>query len=111
MGQSATTVAEREKEKFPSQPIPNPKGVHEVGSSSSHQHEEAKSVMTLRRGKLFDNKVEVPTRKTSEPTSSNPVSSKDSSPNDPEESDPLAYIPKAPFPQRLTKGKERDFNR
>ena len=73
MGQLATTVAEREKGKFLSQPIPNPKGVHEVGWSSSHQHEEAKSIMTLRKGKLFDNKVEVQTRKTSEPTSSNPT--------------------------------------
>ena len=80
--------------------------MHEVGSSSSHQHEEAKSVMTLRRGKLFDNKVEVQTRKTSEPTSSDPVPSQDSSPNDLEESGPPAYIPKAPFPQRLTKVKK-----
>ncbi|KAH9801696.1 hypothetical protein KPL71_001121 [Citrus sinensis] len=106
LGQLATTVAEREKGKFPNQPIPNPKGVHEVGSSSSHQYEEAKSVMTLRRGKLFDNKVEVQTRKTSEPTSSDPVPSQDSSPNDLEESGPPAYIPKAPFPQRLTKIKK-----
>ncbi|KAH9705608.1 hypothetical protein KPL70_011947 [Citrus sinensis] len=106
LGQLATTVAEREKGKFPSQPIPNPKGVHEVGSSSSHQHEEAKSVMTLRRGKLFDNKVDVQTRKTSEPTSSDPVPSQDSSPNDLEESGPPTYIPKAPFPQRLTKVKK-----
>ncbi|KAH9723597.1 hypothetical protein KPL70_007175 [Citrus sinensis] len=107
LGQLATTVAEREKGKFPGQPIPNPKGVHEVGSSSSHQHEEAKSVMTLRRGKLFDNKVEVQTRKTYEPTSSDLVPSQDPSPNDPEESGPPAYIPKAPFPQRLTKAKKR----
>ena len=63
--------------------------------------------MTLTRGKLFDNKVEVPTRKTSEPASSDPVSSQDSSPNDLEESDLPAYIPKAPFPQRLTKVKKR----
>ncbi|XP_052297265.1 uncharacterized protein LOC127902397 [Citrus sinensis] len=106
LGQLATTVAEREKGKFPSQPIPNPKGVHEVGSSSSHQQEEAKSVMTLRRGKLFDNEVEVQTRKTSEPTSSDPVPSRDSSPNDLKESGPPAYIPKAHFPQRLTKVKK-----
>ena len=91
-------MAEREKGKFSSQPVPNPKRVHEVGSSSSYLHEEAKSIMTLRRGKLFDNKVEVRTRKTSEPISSNPVPSQDSSPNDSEESDPPAYIPKAHFP-------------
>ena len=75
LDQLTTTAAEREKRKFSSQPIPNSKGVHEVGSSSSHQHEEAKSIMTLRRAKLFDNKVKVQTRKTSEPTSLDPVPS------------------------------------
>ena len=39
LGQLATTVAEREKRKFPSQPVLNPKGVHGGRSSSSHQHE------------------------------------------------------------------------
>ncbi|XP_024038426.1 uncharacterized protein LOC112097419 [Citrus clementina] len=63
--------------------------------------------MTLRRGKLFDNKVEVQTRKTSEPTSANSVSSQDSSPNDQEESGPPAYISEAHFPQRLTKVKKK----
>ena len=81
--------------------------MHEVGSSSSHQHEEAKSVMTLRRGKLFDNKVEVQTKKTSKPTSSDLVPLQDPSPNDPEESGMPAYIPKAHFSQRLTKVKKR----
>ena len=82
MGQLATTVAKREKGKFPNQLVSNPKGVHKVGSSSSHQHEEAKSIMTLRKGKLFDNKVDVRTRKTSKPTSSDLVLSQDSSTND-----------------------------
>ena len=68
-----------------------------VGSSLSHQHEEAKSIVTLRREKLFDNKVEVRIRRTSELTSLDPVPSQDSSPNDPEESDPPAYIPKLFF--------------
>ena len=62
--------------------------------------------MSLRRGKLFDNKVEVRTRKTSEPTSSDPVPSQDSSLNDLEESVPPTYIPKASFPQRLEKIKK-----
>ena len=100
MDQLANIVVEREKRKFPSQPVSNPKGVHEVGSSSIHQHEEAKSIMTLRKGKLFDNKVEIRTRKTSKPTSSDPVLSQDLSANDPKESDPPAYILKAFFPQR-----------
>ena len=101
MGQLVTTAVEREKGKFSSQLILNPKRVHEVG----------KYVMTLRKGKLFDNKVELQTRKTSEPTSSNPVPLQNSSPNDQEESGPPAYTPKAPFPQRLAKVKKKGLQR
>ena len=36
-----------EKGKFPSQPVPNPKEVHEVSTSSPQQHGEVKAVMTL----------------------------------------------------------------
>ena len=36
-----------EKGKFPSQPVPNPKGVHEASTSSPQQHGEVKVVMTL----------------------------------------------------------------
>ena len=49
-----------EKGKFPSQPVPNPKGVHEASTSSRQQQEEVKVVMTLRKGKEVDNKVEMP---------------------------------------------------
>ncbi|KAL6506252.1 hypothetical protein OROGR_024433 [Orobanche gracilis] len=35
IGQLATTLAEREKGKFPSQPTPNPKGQYEVNSSNA----------------------------------------------------------------------------
>ena len=66
--------------------------------------------MTLRIGKLFDNKVEVLTTKTSESAFSNLVPSQDSSPNDLEESGLAAYIPQAPFPSKVSKGKGRDFN-
>ena len=52
-----------EKGKFPSQPVPNPKGVHEVSTSSPQQHGEVKAVMTLRKGKEVDNKVEMPVTK------------------------------------------------
>ena len=45
-----------EKGKFPSQPVPNPKGVHEASTSSPQQHGEVKAVMTLRKGKEVDNK-------------------------------------------------------
>ena len=36
-----------EKGKFPSQPVPNPKGVHEASTSSPQQHGEVKAVMTF----------------------------------------------------------------
>ena len=36
-----------EKGKFPSQPVPNLKGVHEASTSSPQQHGEVKAVMTL----------------------------------------------------------------
>ena len=57
LGQLATVV---EKEKFPSQLIPNPKGQFEIGSSSISDKEEAKSITTLRLGKTFDNNVKMP---------------------------------------------------
>ena len=62
--------------------------------------------MTLRRGKLFDNKLKIQTRKKYEPTFSDPIPSQDSSPNDLGESGQPTYISKAPFPQRLTKVKK-----
>ncbi|KAK9208817.1 hypothetical protein WN944_001178 [Citrus x changshan-huyou] len=49
-----------EKGKFPSQSVPDPKGVHEESTTSSQHREEVKAVMTLRKGKEFDNKVEMP---------------------------------------------------
>ena len=52
-----------EKGKFPSQPVPNPKGVHEVSTSSPQQHREVKAVMTLRKRKEIDNKMEMPVTK------------------------------------------------
>ncbi|KAL5543353.1 hypothetical protein UlMin_007137 [Ulmus minor] len=51
LGQLATAVGEREKGKFPSQPIPNPKGQYQVGSSNPN--EEVKSITTLRSGKII----------------------------------------------------------
>ena len=48
-----------EKGKFPSQPVPNTKGVHEASTSSPQQYGEVKAVMTFRKGKEVDNKVEI----------------------------------------------------
>ena len=58
-----TLVMTVEKCKFLSQPVPNSKGVHEVSTSSPQHHEEVKAVMTLRKGKEVDNKVEMPVTK------------------------------------------------
>lgn len=53
-----------EKRKFLSKPVPNPKGVHEVSTSSSQQHKEIKAIMTLRKGKEVNNKIDIPVKKT-----------------------------------------------
>ena len=41
----------RERGRFPSQTLPNPKGVHEVSSSSNSGMDEVKAIITLRSGK------------------------------------------------------------
>ncbi|KAH9686257.1 hypothetical protein KPL70_014303 [Citrus sinensis] len=82
------------KGKFPSQRVPNPKGVHEASTSSPQQHREVKAVMTLRKGKEADNKVEMPVTKENQIV---PVSVEDSSPEEKEETNPREYIPKAPL--------------
>ena len=41
----------KERGRFPSQTVPNPKGIHEVGSSCNSGMEEVKAVITLRSGK------------------------------------------------------------
>ena len=58
MGQLATSLSEREKGKFPNQPIANPKGQFDIGASS--HHEQAKAITTLRSGKTIDNHIDDP---------------------------------------------------
>ena len=41
----------QEKGRFPSQTLPNPKGVHEIGSSSNSRMDELNAIITLRSGK------------------------------------------------------------
>ena len=43
--------------RFPSQALPNPKGVHEVGSSSNSGLDEVKSIITLRSGREMEQPV------------------------------------------------------
>ena len=55
----------RERGRFPSQTLPNPKGVHEVGSSSNLGMDEVKAIITLRSGR----EIEQPVPKAVETTS------------------------------------------
>ena len=91
MGQLASVVGEREKGKFLNQPIPNPKGQYEVGSSANPK-EEVKSVTTLRSGKVIDNHVHMPeNEEQSQLESQNNDSSK-------KKREEIPYAPKAPIP-------------
>ena len=44
----------QERGRFPSQSLPNPKGIHEVGSSNNSGMDEVKAIITLRSGKEVD---------------------------------------------------------
>ena len=62
----------QEKGRFPSQTLPNPKGVHEIGTSSSSRLDEVKAIITLRSGKEIEQLVpmtaqETETEKEAEP--------------------------------------------
>ena len=54
----------QERGRFPSQTLPNPKGVHEVGSSSNSGMDEVKSIITLRSGKEVDQPMPKPVEET-----------------------------------------------
>ena len=47
----------QERGRFPSQTLPNPKGVHEVGSSSNTEMDEVKAIITLRSGREIEQPV------------------------------------------------------
>ena len=47
----------QEKGRFPSQTLPNPKGVYEIGSSSNSRMDEVKAIITLRSGKEIEQPV------------------------------------------------------
>jgi hypothetical protein len=59
IGQIANQVGERERGKFPSQPMLNPKGqfVNASSFSSTHGQEHVQEITTLRSGKQVDNEV------------------------------------------------------
>ena len=83
-----------EKGKFPSQPVPNSKGVHEVSTNSPQQRGEVKAVMTLWKWKEVDSKVEMSVTKTNQILF---VHAEDSSSEAKEKTNPQEYVPKALF--------------
>ena len=50
----------QERGRFSSQTLPNPKGIHEVGSSNSSGMDEVKAIITLRSGKEVDQPMPKP---------------------------------------------------
>ena len=54
----------QERGRFPSQTLPNPKGIHEVGSSSNSGMNEVKAIITLRIGKEVDQPMPKPVEET-----------------------------------------------
>jgi hypothetical protein len=118
-------VGEREKGKFPSQPVPNPKGQYGINNSSSstHDQEHVQSITTLRSGRQIDNQVKTPESEKTDTTQSShddhlhdkekDIATPISIPlpvQDPSSSQPIAasptvrnFVPKAPFPQRLAR--------
>ena len=86
----------QEKGRFPSQTLPNPKGIHEVGSGM----DEVKSIITLRSGKEVDQPLPKPVEK-----------SRQEKKMQPEhvllEDDTMKYRIPPPFPQAL-RGKKKE---
>ena len=50
----------QERGRFSSQTLPNPKGIHEVGSSNNSGMDEVKAIITLRSGKEVDQPMPKP---------------------------------------------------
>ena len=88
-----------ERGRFPSQTLPNPKGIHEVGSSNNSGMDEVKSIITLRSGKEVDQPMPKPVEE-----------SRQGEKLQPEhillEEDSMKYRIPPPFPQAL-RGKKK----
>jgi hypothetical protein len=117
MGQLANHLGERDKGKFPSQAVNNPKA---CGNSSNQEHVQA--IVTLRSGKRVDNKVVNPEedaeeeekKEEEEEEKKEEEEQKEEEGDNQEEGDaepstvtpvvkepPRALVPKAPYPERL----------
>ena len=90
----------QERGRFPSQTLPNPKGVHEVSSSSNSGLDEVKSIITLRSGREIKKPVPKAAEETCKEKEAEPkrvIISEDSMKH---------YMP-PPFPQAL-RGKKKN---
>ncbi|KAI3472902.1 hypothetical protein Pfo_031201 [Paulownia fortunei] len=101
----AASLRTHEKDKFPSQPQPNPSTQCHVSSSGENTVNEANSVTTLRNEKVIDKTIH-PNEKVSNP----PPEMKNGNSLDNEgkfeegkceNNEKEKYLPPAPFPQRL----------
>jgi hypothetical protein len=114
IGQIASHLGEREKGKFPSQPVPNPKALTiENSSNFSHGHEQVQSIVTLRSGGQVDNKVGqeeedlvMPQSKESGRDKEGEVEPSRAIPT--VEDPPRSFVPKAPYPERLRASKKKN---
>ena len=89
----------QERGRFPSQKLPNPKGVHEVGSSSNSGLDEVKSIITLRSGREIEHLVPKAVEETSKEKEAEPervIISEDS----------MKHCMPPPFPQALRSKKK-----
>jgi hypothetical protein len=106
MGQLANHLGERDKGKLPSQAVNNPKACS-IGNSSNQEH--VQEIVTLRSGKIVDNKVVNPEADHVEEKEPKGEEGDDQKEGDAEPSTitpivrepPRALVPKAPYPEKL----------
>jgi CCR4-NOT transcriptional regulation complex NOT5 subunit len=101
-------VRERERGKFSSQPVPNPKGQFGIRSSfiPTHGQEHEKAITTLRSEKQVDNQVATPEDASDtireEENQAKPAADVGLDIVIPSvEDQSKKYVPKAPYPERL----------
>jgi hypothetical protein len=106
MGQLANHLGERDKGKLPSQPVNNPKACS-IENSSNQEHVQA--IVTLRSRKRVDNQVVDPEADHAEEEEPKGEEGDNQKEGDVEPSTvtpvvkepPRAFVPKAPYPERL----------
>ena len=93
----------QERGRFPSQTLPNPKGVHEVSSSSKSGMDEVKAIITLRSGREIEQLVPMTSEETYKEKEAEPERVIISE-------DPVKKTMPPPFPQAL-RGKKKIPNK